>query len=340
MTGVALAHLAGDQMPARDTEAETSVAAAAAQAKAAVEARYLVALHRPRNIDQVRLRLLAAARRPAFAATARYSKPIGKKRLIGPSIRFAEEAARCLTNILIETPTLYDDDERRIIRVLVTDLESNLSYSADIPLAKTVERKFLKDDQVAISSRTNSQGETTYLVAASEDELLTKQLAQASKHIRNGVLRLLPGDLLEEAIEQVVTTLRDADAKDPAAARKKIVDAFFAEGVGPDQLVKYLGHTLDTITEAELIELRTVYSALKEGEARWAELLEAKQGESATNGTSRGTSALKERLAKKAEAKTPDNADPKSYEEPPAALGSTDEDLELDRRLAEQDGDA
>ena len=225
-------------------------------------------------------------------------------------------------------------------RVLVTDLESNLSYSADIPLAKTVERQFLKDDQVAISSRTNSQGETTYLVAASEDELLTKQLAQASKHIRNGVLRLLPGDLLEEAIEQVVTTLRDADAKDPAAARKKIVDAFFAEGVGPDQLVKYLGHTLDSITEAELIELRTVYSALKEGEARWSELLEAKLGEGAASGSGKGTSALKERLAKKVDAKAPEPPPAESFEQMPEALQPSEEDLEHDRKLAEQDGDA
>src|SRR5690606_28409385 len=170
------------------------------------------------------------------------------------------------------------------------------------------ERKSLKRGQVAISQRTNSQGETTYLVEATEDELLTKQQAAISKHIRNGVLRILPSDLLEEAMAQVVATLRDEDARDPAAARKQVVDAFYALGVGPDQLAAYLGHPLEAITGAELVELRTVFSALRDGEARWVEIMEAKHGEGADvsgEGSSKGSAALKERLAKKTRAPEP-----------------------------------
>ncbi|MGD9525037.1 MAG: hypothetical protein AB7N73_16230 [Gemmatimonadales bacterium] len=334
MTGAALAHVATDQLPT-GLSAETASTAVAAQAKAAVEARYLVAFHRPRDIDRVRLRLLQACKRPAFAETARYSKPMGGGRIVGPSIRFAEEAGRSLGNILVETPTLYDDEEKRVLRVTVTDLESNLSYSADITLAKTVERLSLKRNQVALSSRTNSQGETTYLVAASEDDLLTKQQAAVSKHIRNGILRILPSDILEEAMETVIGTLKNEDAKDPAAARKKLVDAFFAQGVDPKALAEYLGHGLDTVTDAELVELRTVYAALKEGEARWAEILDVKQGAAeATTGTGKGTSALKDKLSKKAAEPTRE-----SFEPMPEALTPTDDDLELDRRLAgEEEG--
>ena len=49
----------------------------------------------------------------------------------------------------------------------------------------------------------NSYGDTVYLVEATEDDLLTKQAAHVSKVIRTAALRLLPSDILEEAMEQL-----------------------------------------------------------------------------------------------------------------------------------------
>lgn len=294
-----LVTLADERPHPLDTQHETAVAAASSQAKAATEARYLVALHRPRNLETVRVRLLDSCRRPGFAATAKYSKPIGGGRVIGASIRFAEEAARCLTNLLIETPTRFDSAEKRVVSVLVTDLESNLSYAGDITLDKVVERKTLRKGQVPLSQRVNSQGEVTYLVEATEDELLTKQGAAVSKHIRNGVLRVLPSDILEEALAQVDATLRNEDARDPAEARRKIVDAFYGLGVSPDQLAEYLGHAIEQMQPAKVMELRTIYAALKDGETTWAAVMEMRDGNG--NGYSaKGGASLRDKVAKKA----------------------------------------
>lgn len=308
MTGTSLAHVAAEQLPAVETAHETAVAAAASQAKAATEARYMMAMHRPRNIEAVRVRLLDACKRPGFAAVAKYSKPIGNGRVIGPSIRFAEEAGRCLGNILVETPTLFDSPEKRVIRVHVTDLESNLSYSGDISLEKVVERKTLKKGQTAVRQRVNSQGETTYTVEATEDDLLVKQQAVASKHIRTGILRILPSDILEEAMALVDATLRDEDAKDPVAARRRVVDAFHGVGVSPAQLVEYLGNSLEQVNPSQLNELRTIYNALKDGEATWASVMEMKAGNG--NGFTNGTSgSLKDRVAQKAARAKPEQAE-------------------------------
>lgn len=326
----ALATVAADLPQVREAEHETAVTASAAQAKAAVEARYLMAIHRPRNMDQVRVRILDACKRPRFAEGARYAKPVGKSKIVGPSIRFAEEAARNLGNLLVETPTIYDDDEKRIVRVMVTDLESNLVYSSDITLNKTVERRSLRDGQIALSQRVNSTGEVVYLVAATEDDLANKQGSAVSKALRNHVLRVLPSDILDEAMERVVKTIADKDAEDPAAARKRLVDAFFAVGIGPDQLATYLGHPLEQITPAELADLRTIYASLKDGEIRWADLVEAK-GEAATTSTTRGGAGLRERVARRAAKAEP-------IDQVPSALAPTDEDLELDRRLAAEEG--
>ncbi len=256
--------------------AETASSAVAAQAKAAIEARYVMALRRPRDLDGVRVRLLAECRRKGFADAAIYSKPVGGKLIEGPSVRFAEAAIRCMGNILPETATIYDDASKRIVRQSVTDLESNVTYIKDVVIEKVVERTSLKDGQVAISERTNSTGKRTYLVTATEDALLNKEGALVSKAMRSSALRILPGDILDECMELCQKTISDQAAKDPAGERKHLADGFARMGVQPEALKAYLGHALDACTPAELVDLRKTYSTLKDGEATWQDVMETR----------------------------------------------------------------
>ena len=135
---------------------ETASTAAAASAKAEIEAQYIVAMRNPRNIEQARLNLLSACKRPGFAQAAIYRKPMGNKLnpdtnqweqqvIEGLSIRAAEEAVRAMGNIRISSATVYEDDETRKKRVTVTDLEANISYNREISLSKNVERKAVQD---------------------------------------------------------------------------------------------------------------------------------------------------------------------------------------------------
>lgn len=321
-----LAHVAADAVAGRDTENETATASAAAQSKAMVESRYLMAMHRPRNMDEVRTRILSACKRPAFAATARYSKPIGKSSVVGPSIRFAEEAGRCLGNVLVETPTVYDDEKKRIVSVLVTDLESNLSYRADVTVGKTVERRQLKQNQVPLGQRVNSYGDVVFVVEATEDDTATKSAALISKALRTGMLRLLPSDILEEAMALVVKTQTDEDAKDPNAARKALVDAFFSVGVSPKQIADYLGHPIEQVTPIELTTLRTFFTAIREGAASWSDVMETKATSDGEKATSAAATSLKERIKGKAKPE-------------PKADAQSAQDAEDDRLAAEESGD-
>lgn len=264
----------GQEMTVRTPAAvavhETAATSAAALAKSRVEARITQALLRPRDLDDVRVRMLKECRRPGFAEVARYSIPKGGKKIEGPSIRFAEMAIRSMGNLVVESPTTYEDDEKRIMRVEVTDLEANSSYSLDLTVSKTVERKKLATGQNALGTRANSFGEQVYIVAATDDELAQKQAALISKAIRTLALRLVPGDLIDEGMWVVLTTLKEADMKDPDAAKKKIADSFATLGVSPAMLAAYLGHELGMSTPAELSELRATYAALRDGEATWA----------------------------------------------------------------------
>lgn len=275
--------------------AETAQSAVAAQARAIIESRYIVAMQRPRDFDLVRDRILKECKRPRFADVARYLKPVGKG-IEGPSIRFAEMALRCMGNATADSAVIYEDTRKRIIRVTVTDLESNLPYSNDIMIDKTVERSKVRDGQTLVSTRTNSYGKTVYIVEATEDDLLNKQNALVSKALRTLILRILPGDILEEAMDQVIATQRDRDAKDPDEARKRLADAFSALGVKPSDLKQYLGHELAATSPAEMVELRAVYAAIRDGEATWKDTLEHKV-KGGTTGDEPKASTTKDKVA-------------------------------------------
>ena len=274
--------------------AETSGTVLAAQAKAMIEARYMVAINRPRDLDVVRARLMADAKRPGFAQVAIYQKPIGKDRdkwPTGPSIRFAESALRAMGNCTVEAITIFDDAERRIVRVTASDLETNSSWSNDATIQKTVERSYLKEGEVAISSRLNSYNKPVYTVHATDDDILNKVNAILSKSYRTLGLRLVPGDIVEEVMDACWKTRETEDARDPDAARKQIFDAFWRQGVSIEQLKAYLGHEAKALTAKEQETLRALFNALKDGETTWAEIVAAKDEADAIKGGGKAKNA-------------------------------------------------
>lgn len=281
---------------------ETAASASAAQAKANVEARFTMALHQPRDIDVVRERLLADCKRPRFAEVAQWKRPVGGKTISGPSIRLAEACIRALGNIDAQTPTVYDDDDKRIVRVSVTDLEANATYSQDITVGKTVERRDGSGREV-VGTRENSQKQMVYIVRATDDEIMVKQAALVSKAIRTCALRLVPGDLLEEALETAAATQARHDKEDPEAARKRLLDSLAAIGVSAAMLVKYLGHDTKIMSDAERADLRAIYAAIRDGEARWADFADGGgTGESGEGGKKAGRQDAAKQAAARAAA--------------------------------------
>lgn len=250
--------------------------ALAAQVQATVQARYIVAMQRPRDWAVVRQKMLAECRRVGFAEQARYKKPIGKSFVEGESIRFAEAAARNMGNITTEVIAIDENDESRVLRVVTTDIESNTSFSTDIAVKKTIERKFIKEGQTVISSRRNSNGDLVHLIEATEDDMLVKAGNAISKATRNNILRLLPGDIIDDCMAECARTLAGKAKEDPAAERNRLLDAFGFFGVMPNQITEYLGHDATQLSKAELEELRLLYAGVKSGETTWPQIMQAK----------------------------------------------------------------
>jgi hypothetical protein len=256
---------------------ESASSAVAAQAKAMVESRYIMAMRNPRNWDQVRLDLIKECRRPSFAdnKSTYYIKPIGEG-VEGLGIRFVEVALRCMKNVLVETTMIFEDEMKEVHRVSVTDLEANITYPLDVRVSKTVERSKPNADGSFISVRKNSKNYNVYTLLGTDDDILNKRGALISKAIRTIGLRIIPGDLCDEA-EQIIKAVRlDSAAKDPDAERRKIVDAFAEIGVNATDLTNYLGHAIAQCAPAQIVKLRGIYGAIRDGESTWQSVIQNK----------------------------------------------------------------
>ncbi|MCK9326845.1 MAG: hypothetical protein M0P69_15240 [Bacteroidales bacterium] len=292
-------------VPSSIAYADPSAVASAEQAKARIQSAYIMAMQRPRNFDQARINILRSCDRPGFAELVEYAKPIGGSNIIGPSIRFAEECVRNWGNMDVTQQVVYDDETVRRITVTVTDYESNASFSSSVQIEKTVERKNSSGREV-LSERINSRGEKVFLVKATEDEIANKQGSAVSKAMRNDVLRLIPQDLIAEALERARETLKKKDKTDPDSARKKLNDAFAKIGIMPNDLKEYLGHDLAQIQPSELQELRGIYQSISDGQSKWSDYVTPPQEEESAQASDakRKLHNLKEKL-KKEEATEP-----------------------------------
>lgn len=258
--------------------AETATTAAAAQAQAHVNAMYIMAERKPRDIMEVRKRLLEDCKRRRFAEEAEYTLPRAGKKITGPSIRFAEAALRALRNIHVKTIVTYEDDDKRVGEVIAIDLEANIPISSGFSFDKTVERKKLKGGEDLVGTRVNSQGQKIHIIRATEADALMKQESIVSRIRRNLILQLLPGDIKDEALEVCKETMRSGDAEDPKATARKLCDAFGTLGVTPRQLADYLGHSVEDVTPDEAAELRGIFASIRDKESTWADVMETRNG--------------------------------------------------------------
>ena len=107
---------------------------------------------------------------------------------------------------------------------------------------------------------------------------MLKTNAAVSRAIRTNGLRLVPADIVDEAMDLCIETARLADENDPETARKKVLDAFDSINVTPADLKQY-GVDPGKLGPAELEELRGIYTAIASSQTTWKDVLAEKKAE-------------------------------------------------------------
>ena len=195
--------------------ADPAAIASAEFAKTQLQLAYFMATQKPRDRRASWGKIMEACNRPAFAAKAIYNKPVGGGTISGASVRLAEEIITQWGNILARTQVIFENDKMRRVTVQVIDLETNNQYIKEIVTNKTVERKFAGKDREVVGERLNSNGDTVFIVKATEDELHNKEASAISKAIRNEGLRLIPADVVEDAVNTCLEVRSASDKEDP-----------------------------------------------------------------------------------------------------------------------------
>lgn len=224
----------------------TITQSSAAREESEVQSMMVIAKRFPRDPVQAVDRILQACTRQSLAEGALYSYNRGGSEVTGPSIRLAEALAIAWGNLQFGIRELEQRNGESTVEASAWDLETNTRQ--------------VKVFQVK-HERHSRKGTTKLTDPRDVYELVANQ---GARRLRACILGVIPGDVTEAAVQQCEVTLA-AQADTSPEGVKKLTDAFGKIGVPTEAIVKRLGNRLDAIRPAQILQLRKIYTSIKDG---------------------------------------------------------------------------
>ena len=251
--------------PQTQNESANTGSIAIEQQRAIAEARGQIQLAKmfPRSNSEALSELVEACKNWDFAKSAFYSVP---NRGSGPSIRFAEEVARCYGNFEYGHRELSRSKGKSEIEVFAWDKEKNNVSKRQI----TVEH-----------IRDTKNGPKPLRDQADIDNRIANV---ASKQMRGRILAIVPKTFVEMGLAECRKTLAGNNTESMSSKISQMIVEFGELGIRPDQITAYIGHNVDDCSVDDLTELFGVFNAIKQG-ARVSDYFGGKE-ESQTKSTS------------------------------------------------------
>ena len=230
-----------------------TVAIEASRAIAEAQGKLVIAKRFPRDEVAAYAKAMEACQRPTMAEKAFYSFPRGGQTVEGPTIRFAEELARCWGNIDYGIKELSQDDGKSEMQAYAWDLETN---------AQSVQN-FTNPHQ-------REQGKKMVTLTSQRD-IYENNANMATRRLRSRILAILPAWFVEDAIAECKRTIAGRNDTPLIDRVKKMVVQFAKLGVTQEQIERRLKRKVDTMTADDFTEYVGIYNAIKGGESKIAE---------------------------------------------------------------------
>jgi hypothetical protein len=214
----------------------------------------------PRDEELALKRFLSACSRPAFAERAFFRFRRGTEQVTGPTIGFAEEAARCWGNMTSGSSELVRRAAESEILARATDLETNYTRHA---LFVNPHVGYV-DTPKELADGTWQQGRKMRSVR----DIRENNQSAGSRVEREMILAVLPDWYIELGVARCYKTL-EGDTETPIEDRRRALAEWFENtlSVHRDLLVAKLGVPLDRWLPADLANLRVIGQAIRRGEA-------------------------------------------------------------------------
>lgn len=233
--------LPADQMNSSVVSIEQQRAIAEAQGQLVLAKRF------PRNFAQAMEEIMTSCAYMEFAEEAFYALPRGGQTVRGPSIRLAEEIARCYGNFQYGHRELARNEGESVVEVYAWDVEKNNRSTRQITIPH------IMDTRSGGKKLTGQKEITDYIANV------------ASKQMRSRILALLPKPLVAAAVRRCEQTLAGTGEQTIQQRLEKMQGMFIKYGVTVKMLESYLNHPLSETTTDEITDLIAVYTAIKDG---------------------------------------------------------------------------
>lgn len=234
-----------------------TIAIEASRAIAEAQGKLVIAKRFPRDEVQAYAKAIEACQRPTMAEKAFYSFPRGGQTVEGPTIRFAEELARCWGNIDYGIKELSQDNGKSEMQAYAWDLETN---------AQSVQN-FTNPHQ-------REQGKKMVTLTSQRD-IYENNANMATRRLRSRILAILPSWFVEDCIEECKKTVGGNNETPLIDRVKKMVIQFAKFGVTQEQIEQRLKRKVDTMTADDFVEYVGIYNAIKNKESKIADWFEA-----------------------------------------------------------------
>ena len=211
-----------------------------------VQAAMIVAKRFPRDSNESYLRIMKACERKTLAKEAMYAYPRGGQQVTGPSIRLAEVLAQSWGNLNFGVRELSQANGESEVEAFAWDLETNT--------------KQVKVFRVPHTRKAKGKNETL----SDPRDIYEHVASQAARRLRACILGIIPGDIVDAAVDQCEKTLQK-DEKPMEDRIRDMLVAFNEFGVSKEMIEARLLHKIEATIPPELSSLIKIYKSIKDG---------------------------------------------------------------------------
>lgn len=225
-----------------------------------VKGQIFMAKQFPRNQFEAEKRILDSCKRESLAKTACYSYPRGKQNVTGPSIRLAEVLAQNWGNISFGIKELEQRNGESVAMAYAWDVETNSRQEKVFTVPHL---------------RYTNKGTTVLNDPRDIYELVANN---GSRRLRACILGVIPGDIVEKAVEECNKTLAGSNTSPLKDRLNRALDAFKEKfDVTQEMIETRFGYSISQFGEQNFIELLNIFNSMNDGISKVKDWFEIKK---------------------------------------------------------------
>lgn len=240
-------------LPSFDNVNQGTIAIESSRAIAEAQGKLVIAKRFPRNEVAAYAKVSEACHRKGVAEKAFYRYSRAGSSIEGPTIRFAEELARCWGNIDYGIKELSQDKGKSEMQAYAWDLETNAMSVQNFTNPHIREVKGMSKE------------------LTSQRDIYEINANMGARRLRARILAILPSDLVDMAINECKKTLAGRNDEPLIDRVKRMVVQFGKIGVTQEMIEGRLDRSVETMTADDFVEFIGIFNSIKNGESKIAE---------------------------------------------------------------------